>query len=597
MSKLPFSKKLFLSFTALIMLIIVIAVVIFSIYFYNDLLRKSKQSLSDLSEKTSQTLDNLLTDMDKLALYISSNPEVRQSFWEAYYYERTSLELEADIINTLTSITVPNSASKFRISLYNPKGNFVSTGIAYTRSVVNTFLASENYQSWYSSLPIINSHRSFSQIYTDHLTDDGTQMISLYREITDPQNIRNVIGIIDVQCPYEYLEDLLALDNDSYKCALFDRSGQLLFSDIEDVEPDTFFQNADFENSSVVSATCQNYIYTAIHSNFSGFTLITVQSVADIMSVLLSFMAILTAIVLLLIGFSLCLIFIITRKLTVPLRELSESVNRVSISNLSLSIHTDDTIDEFKQLNQAFQLMFSRLHDSMNEIVTMKSHELHAHMIALQAQMNPHFLYNILAVIKSLSHQQDSETISATCDYLTSMLRYSTSYKDTRVPLDSEIKHVKDYLSLMKIRYQSMLEYRIELSSEILNTSVMIPKLSLQPIVENCFQHGFKNKLPPWEICIHGWICAENWFISVTDNGTGFSQESLDILNARVDDFLRNPSDNLDTLHFGGMGLVDTIVRLKLRYKDSAIFRVEDLSSGGTRITIGGTYYDENFIS
>lgn len=217
---------------------------------------------------------------------------------------------------------------------------------------------------------------------------------------------------------------------------------------------------------------------------------------------------------------------------------------------------------------------------------------MQAHMIALQSQMNPHFLYNMLTIIKSMSRQNDATHIGLVCDYLVRMLRYNSDYNEDYVTMESEISHTQDYLELMKVRYEDMFEYQIELASGLDTNMIEVPKLCLQPIVENCFQHGFKQTLPPWRLIIHCRIHENRWYISVIDNGIGIQQEEIDRVYRRINEFLENPSDKLNQLKIGGMGLINTIARFQLKYKQDITFEIKALENGGTRVVIGGTYND-----
>lgn len=592
MKNLHFQKKMFLYYSTVIILIITITAVGFALYSYQTLTKESRASLDTLSKQTTQTLDNLFSDMDKLALYVSSNPDVRRAFYEAYYGNYSSIDLSAKIIDILTAITVPNSASQYRISLYNNKGNFISTGLAYDNSVTKPFISSPEYYTWYSTLPIVKSKRSFSTFYPDHLTAESEPMISLYREITNPQSIHTTTGIVDVQCPLDYMEGFFTSQNEKYTYCLFDSQARLLYSNAPDeLNPAALYefclQTAADENHSY-TGNYQKWIFSSVISDFTGFQLFLIQPQSQIYSVVFAFIAVLFLLSTCLAAVGLYLIFFITKKLTQPLKELSDSVSQVSMNNLFLSVDADKSLNEFVHLNQAFQEMFKRLQYSMDEIVTLKAREVQAHMIALQAQMNPHFLYNILAVIKSMCHTGNTEQICKTCDYLSSMLRYNTSHKEASVPFCRELEHTENYIRLMKIRYEELFDYKIELDSQILSLNIPIPKLSLQPVVENCFQHAFKQKIPPWYIHIHCWIYDTKWFFSVTDNGIGFSDEALHTTLSKIEEFLQNPSDKLEDLQIGGMGLINTIVRLKLKYQDEVTFNIENLPSGGTKITIGG---------
>lgn len=180
--------------------------------------------------------------------------------------------------------------------------------------------------------------------------------------------------------------------------------------------------------------------------------------------------------------------------MTKPLKQLITTVEGVNLENLQLHVpHSEN--DEFKILNESFYTMFSNLKDSINKVYESKLKETHAHFLALQAQMNPHFLYNTLNAISAAGEQYGSKATTLMCNQLADMLRYTTSPANSVVPLKDEIGHAINYLELMKVPYEGSLTYDIKISEELYN--LHLPKLTIQPLVENCINHGFENILPP----------------------------------------------------------------------------------------------------
>ena len=237
--------------------------------------------------------------------------------------------------------------------------------------------------------------------------------------------------------------------------------------------------------------------------------------------------------------------------------------------------------------------MLLRLRQSMDENIRRQSYEMKANMIALQAQMDPHFLYNTLTVIKSLSREKNTAQITRTCDYLVKMLRYISSYDDHTVSLNQELAHTENYLELMKIRFEDQFTYTFSIDSDVDTENLRIPKLTLQPLVENCFQHGFKTVAPPWNVYVHFWQEENHWFVNVTDNGTGITPDKKEELMNKIEEFLSHPSDSISSMKIGGMGLVNTVARLKLRYKSQILFDITALPNGGTSVTLGGIKENE----
>lgn len=596
MNHFNFQKKLFLYYSLLFFVCIILGTTAFSYYTYLNLIKESRQSLEELTLKTSIELDNLFADMDKIALYITANPNIYNAFLDAGQQNKPQEKsLENRISTTLTSIAVPTNAAKYRVALYNSHGDFVSTGRAYDRIIQKELFSSPTYPDWYAARPILSKNRSISCFQDDYLLKGGEPILSLYREIYNPFNINSPTGIVEIQCPYNYVHNILTLsDAESY---LFDNTGRLIFP----LEENSSAMNSLYlhfkQNSFSSSNNYENGFYAADISDFSGFTLIVTRSNASVISIIKPIILLLLLLAVSILCFSLFWVFYISRMISKPLIKLTHSVEQVSLSNFSLEINSDRKIDEFEHLNAAFTDMFSRLHTSMNEILKMKEHEMQAHMIALQSQMDPHFLYNMLTIIKSMSRQNDATHIGLVCDYLVRMLRYNSTYNEDYVTMETEIAHTQDYLQLMKVRYEDMFEYQIELTSGIDTETIEVPKLCLQPIVENCFQHGFKQVPPPWKLNIRCWSTDNRWYISVIDNGIGIRQEEIDTIYLRINDFLENPSDELNKLKIGGMGLINTIARFQLKYKQDITFEIKALENGGTRVVIGGNCYDKPIIS
>lgn len=597
MKKINFQKQLFFYYSVIMLCFITISSAAFFLYTYNNLKESTKTTLTQLTTKTLNELDNLFTDMDKMALYICSNPTISNTFYQAFNTPYSNYQLNSEIASTLTSINAPNSASRFRLNIYNENRNFISSGIAFNPSQQSEWFASPEFDNWYKKLPILSNHKSIQCFQDDYLSSDKNLMASLYREIYNPLNINKTIGVVEIQCPYETFASILTLTGTNYSCFLYDQNGKQIYPYKQNQNTGSKLYRQFAGDQTHENSALQNFFYYGQSSEYSNFTLIMTQPTSQVITVMKPMLLMLFLFTLLTLGIFLYLVYQVSSRITQPLRNLSESVEQVSLNNLYLKADTEEFKDEFSQLNVAFQGMFQRLQDSMDEVMLLKAHEMQAHMIALQAQMDPHFLYNMLTIIKAMSHQSDVARIGMVCDYLVRMLRYNSTYDRDLIPIEKEFQHTEDYLNLMKVRYEDMFEYSFQISPHIKETNIQIPKLSLQPIVENCFQHGFKQTLPPWIIKICCWTDDNNWYLSVEDNGIGMAEEEINKLEKRVDEFLSNPSSNLSMLKIGGMGLINTIVRLKLKYKDDITFHIEQIPDGGTRITIGGTYYDNDFIS
>lgn len=587
MKKMPFHQKLFFSISAVMLFLMTCCISAFSVYTYRNLYNQNMTNLIHIRDRTGYDVSALIQDMDQLALYVSTNSDIRRVFSDLRKKDLSNSYLSKETVEILTSISVPNSSSRFRISLYNSKGNFISIGIPYSTTKTTELLTSPDYLQWYDSLPILNNKASLSDFHPDYWGQDDQTYLSLYRQIFDEKSNYAVNGIIEIQCPYDLVQELLNFEDTSYGCRLYDENGSLVFPADQSGELTENLYQAYEKNSSGGLNTKPDYLYSGAPIS-NGLSLVMYQSASHIWKIILPqilavFFTGTGALIIMFIA-----LFYVTKHATKPLRDLTTSVKQVSYPNLSLEMNAADYSDEISGLNRAFDKMFLRLKQSMDENVRRQACEMKANMVALQAQMDPHFLFNTLTVMKALCREQNTRQISLTCDYLVKMLRYISAYDDHMISLRQELNHTENYLKLMQIRYEEQFSYTIFIDSNMDIQSLLVPRLTLQPLVENCFQHGFKGTTPPWKMEIRFWQNNFHWFLSVSDNGAGISPEKSAEINRSIDEFLSHPSDSITSLKIGGMGLINTVARLKLRYKDQISFEIVSQPFQKTQIILGG---------
>ena len=213
-------------------------------------------------------------------------------------------------------------------------------------------------------------------------------------------------------------------------------------------------------------------------------------------------------------------------------------------------------------------------------------------MFALQAQINPHFIHNILTVISALGQEAGAPRIMKICRKFSDMLSYSAEYSNDFTTLSQEFIHTENYLFLMKERYGENLEYKI--IRPVNNAlSHVCPKLFLQPLVENCISHAFEYTLTPWKILILYKETAETWQVEIHDNGCGFSEQSKEEIFRLYADYQATPSLDILNTKIGGLGIISTVVRLYLLYDTRIIFDIGHSKLGGSKITLGGYINDD----
>lgn len=265
---------------------------------------------------------------------------------------------------------------------------------------------------------------------------------------------------------------------------------------------------------------------------------------------------------------ALVLITLLSLSLTRSIRRLTQKVRKTSSKGLLLSdpaalealnhTVTSPRDKEIYALEIAYIQMMAKLRENAVNELALREGALQAQLSALQTQINPHFIYNTLNIISAKSMESGNLEIIEICSQFASMLRYSTDTRSRTATLEEEIENVRDYLMLAKARYEDNLEYVIDVPRSLYG--IEIPKLTLQPLVENALNHGFDGKNILRKLSIIGTLTQKELILTIRDNGNGFSADMLHSLRQRIDEI----EHGLVSIEKSGghIGLVNTCLRL-----------------------------------
>lgn len=277
--------------------------------------------------------------------------------------------------------------------------------------------------------------------------------------------------------------------------------------------------------------------------------------------------------------------FYLSKKITNPIIDIYYNVKNIDINQNEFmpNEYKGSNIREIDALWVALKVSHTRLQDSMKKLIISKQQDMQSKMLALQSQMNPHFLHNSLSALSSMIEEGEVEASLKLCDNMSSILRYISSGKEQLVTLEEDLENTQSYLDCMKFRYMDDLTYSFEVPDELLQ--IKIPKLSTQLLVENSIKYA-SLKSAPWHIHIRCYRKNNDWYIAVRDNGFGFDDQVLQDLKDKMNKI--NENNLLPNLELDGMGLMNIFIRLKLLYNRSAKFEIHNLDGGGCEVTIGG---------
>lgn len=263
----------------------------------------------------------------------------------------------------------------------------------------------------------------------------------------------------------------------------------------------------------------------------------------------------------------------ILNSITKPIQELCRITSQIAEGNFSDRAKMQ-TKDELEVLSDSVNDMSENLEVMVHQIKEDERKMRHAELRLLQEQINPHFLYNTLDTMSSIAEVKDCPEVSMLSQSLSNIFRYSLNMKDPFSTVAKEIVHLKNYCYVMDVRMQDHVQYYYDIDPESLKARV--PRISIQPLVENALNHGLRNKRGEKQVRIGAKVKEELLEICVADNGVGMDAEKM---NKSL------KQSNLDYVERGNsIGIHNINARLKILYGEEYGLHIESMIGEGTRV-------------
>lgn len=263
-----------------------------------------------------------------------------------------------------------------------------------------------------------------------------------------------------------------------------------------------------------------------------------------------------------------------TSTVTAPIQRLVDKMKSASAGKLDISVSYSSN-DELAVLYNQFNLMMQKIQTLLNDIYEEQNAKQKMEVQLLQSQINPHFLYNTLNTIKSLIELDMKETAVKAASAMSTFYRNSLSKGQFIIPLRQELILTEQYLYIQNLRYMDFVDYEITYESSWEDHGAEIPKLTIQPVVENIFVHGLTNQM--CHIHLNVSIKNNTIYISISDNGSGIPREKLTELNRSIRDF--------KTARYS-FGLPSINHRISLLYGENYGLTIKSSPENGTTVTI-----------
>ncbi len=270
------------------------------------------------------------------------------------------------------------------------------------------------------------------------------------------------------------------------------------------------------------------------------------------------------------------LLLIISNLVTKPLRQISEAIRKFSAGDFEQQVEVS-THDEVGEVAECFNRMVGDIRTLIDENYVITLQEKESELTALQAQINPHFLYNTLDSLYWQAQEAENEELAETILALSQLFRMVLSQGKKEVTVGQEMELVSRYLQIQKVRFNKRLNYTIEVEESV--RKARIPKLIVQPFVENAIVHGFENVSAPCQLKVRGKAEGDYICFEIQDTGIGMRQDQIDAI-------WEKENEKYAKQRVGRFAIKNIKERLQLKYHDDFKLEIQSDVGHGTTVTL-----------
>lgn len=554
------NKKLSLSYIITILVVAMVSIIIFctALVFLSVYVKSMEQTATTSSEQAVVQVSNTVGD------YIDDMKDIMDLIEKSYQGSESERE---DILTALTEVR----SDLVAIYIYDEEARLLH---AYTG---NSTLK-QNYMTNLSYVEKPVYEKGVIYISAPHvetlLDNEYPWVVSVLQEIEDEEGRKNRV-VIDIRFSKipDYVDEV-GIGQHGY-CFIIDKEGeiiyhpqqQLLYSGLKSEPAASVNERVDGSYKE------EEVIYTVKTLENCDWRIVGVSYVHELVTAKEMELVGLGALILLVILLvTLISSYIMSRMISRPIQRLVRAMGEFEKNAEDYSYRAKGGSTEIQSLSQSFDHMVKKIQDLMNKVrqeeITLRKTELKA----LQAQINPHFLYNTLDSIGWLCEEERSQDAVEMVNALAKLFRISISKGHELITIEKELEHAGSYLKIQKFRYKNQFTYEFQVEEDCLG--YYCNKITLQPIIENAIYHGLDRMVDEGRIIVRVYGDGEDLVMEVEDNGVGMTEEQCrSILH-------KEPGD------VSGIGIKNVNDRIKIYFGEKYGIKIESELDEGTKVII-----------
>ena len=562
------------AFATLIVFALATYLVISLRYTQSSVLENSTEYTSQLIGQVNSDIDSYISYMENISSIVANSSDV----WDYLFDENQTEGRQEELRERITSVfkTIMDTREDITNIALLPEHKKVLINEGWDE--LNPYVEVGEL-SWYQEALENQGRTALSSSHVQNVIYGEYQwVVTLSRSITSVTK-PDICGVFFVDLNYDAISKLcekISLGNKGYIFVL-DGNGSIVYHPQQQLiysgmKQERIAEVMESRESSFL--TEDDRLYTISRSEKTGWIVVGVSYLSELMKGANKARNLYLIIALLLFAAALLLAYLLSDAITRPITALEKSMKEVEKGNFEHAALEVCAENEVGRLSQSFNIMTEEIQNLMEQSRHEQRIKRKYELKALQAQINPHFLYNTLDSIIWMAEWGKTQEVVQMTSSLARLLRRSISNEREVVTVSEEVEYTQDYLTIQKMRYKDKLEYEILVDQEIAQEGIV--KLILQPLVENAIYHGIKYKEGKGMIRIRGFRQEDKIVLQVEDDGSGMDEETLTHI------FEKHTKDTKSN----GVGLKNVNERLQLYYGTEYGLKYESKIGEGTTATV-----------
>lgn len=584
--------KLFTIFFILVLFLLLITISLNYMISSRSNNRNAKILNNQMATLADQDFQVIFDEIDRIYSSITTSP----NFSSLYNASSKASPLENYLLtyNLSDLLSTPLGASLYihSINYINPSNDMLISCIAGEMNVERNFSFSDS-PSWFQTavnkleenenvnILYLPSHQEL--YYKRGANDVNKEVITVVRKTANVNTNYQNKGLLFFNIDLEVLKKLTRGLNayDGMQNIIMTDTGEVIYSTDTGLTqvPGAADTLLNCKTIGYLTLSQNTYMALPVPIQVNNWRIISLipKSVYTRESRHVALLSILVGVLVLTLG--LFITWILSKRISTPIESLSGTMK--AVSNDQMDIRAEITSnDEVGELSVSFNTMLDRINDLIEQEYVLTARQKDAQIKALQAQINPHFLYNILQSIASIASINHIPEITTMANSLGKMMRYSIKTAENSTTIQDELIHVVHYLEIQKIRHLEKLDYQIQSDEKYADFPLL--KLTLQPLIENAIMHGFCPSHEKLFILLT--VTEEDpWLIiQISDDGAGIPAEKLQQIQTE----LLTPATGFYSDSSPSIGIKNVYARLRLYYNKNVLLEIDSEQDEGTVITL-----------